>query len=111
MRNTKIILLNAALLVLLACATAWAANVAQGACVSYDADKKILVIEEYDLNFTPEHKYGQPTGTMIEFDTTTAKIGILPEPGDVLRLSYVPSEKKNTALKVMNVSKQDLMKK
>lgn len=111
MRYTKIILLTAALLVLLASATAWAANVAQGVCVSFDAGKNVLVIEEYDLNFSPEHKYGQPTGTMIEFDTGSAKIGIQPETGDVLRLSYVPSENKNTALKVMNISKQDLMKK
>ncbi|MFH1914624.1 MAG: hypothetical protein ABIK45_10155 [Pseudomonadota bacterium] len=109
MRNIKTILLTAALLVLLASASAWAASVAQGACVSYDENTKILVIDEYDLNFSKEFRFGQPTGVLTEFDTSTAKIGMRIDVGDVIRLSYNPVGDKNVALKIMNVSKQDLM--
>jgi hypothetical protein len=111
MRQLKTLILTAALLVLLAASAALAANVAQGSCVSFDPNTNVLIINEFDLNFTDEHRYGQPTGTMIEFDTAKAKIGMMPEPGDILRLSFTSKDGKNTALKVMNVSKQDLMKK
>lgn len=111
MRKIKTILSAACLLVFLAATTAMAAEVVQGACVSYDAEKHIVVVEEFDLNFTPENKYGQSTGIQSEFDTATAKVGITPEPGDVLRIAYVLEGDTKTALKVMNVSKQDLRKK
>ena len=110
MRHLKIIL--AALLLTLALAAwAWAADVVQGACVSYDAEKHVLVVEEYDLNMTEAFPYGQPTGIETTLDTATALVGITPEPGDVLRVAYDIAGEDKVALKVMNVSKQDLRKK
>ena len=111
MRKLMSILPAAALMLLLLGTAAWAAEVIQGACVSYDAGNHTLVVEEYDLNFTPENKYGQATGIESTFDTATAKVGIEPEPGDILRIAFVLDGDAKTALKVMNVSKQDLRKK
>lgn len=111
MRKLMSILPAAALLLLLVGSAAWAAEVVQGACVNYDADQHVLVVEEYDLNFSEASPYGQPTGIESRFDTTTAKVGIVPEPGDILRIAFVIEGDTKTALKVMNVSKQDLRKK
>jgi hypothetical protein len=52
-----------------------------------------------------------PTGVQTIFDVTDAMIGIAPEPGDILRLAWVPKAEVKSALRVMNVSKQDLRKK
>ncbi len=111
MRKYMTLLPAVALLLLMLGTGALAAEVVQGACVSYDADQHVLVVEEYDLNFSAEHKYGQPTGIESKFDTATAMVGIVPEPGDILRIAFVIEGDAKTALKVMNVSKQDLMKK
>jgi len=89
---------------------AFAAEVAQGECVSYNQETKIVTIQEYDTDFS-KSKYGNPTGIISEFDVSTAKIGMLPEPGNILRISYMIEGNKKAALKIMNVSKQDLMKK
>lgn len=107
----KTIAAIAALLLLAAFAvSALAAEVAQGRCVSIDSST--LVIEEFDLQKTPENKnYGNPTGIETTFDLTGAKIGIPPEPGDVLRVAYDVKNNAKVAIKVMNVSKQDLSKK
>ncbi|MEF2144302.1 MAG: hypothetical protein V3573_02550 [Desulfovibrionaceae bacterium] len=107
----KIIASLAALLLIVAfAASAMAAEVAQGRCVSIDS--QTLVIEEYDLVRTVENKnYGNPTGIESTFDVTAAKIGIPPEPGDILRIAYDVKDNTKKALKVMNVSKQDLSKK
>ncbi|TVM14587.1 hypothetical protein DPQ33_17115 [Oceanidesulfovibrio indonesiensis] len=111
MRIIKALALAVMLTALLLPATAFAAEVAQGECVSYDAENKIIVIEEYDTNFDLENRYGHPTGIITEFDATSAKIGILPEEGDILRIAFVVEGSKKMALKVMNVTKQDLMAK
>jgi hypothetical protein len=89
---------------------AMAASVAQGKCVSYDADKQVLVIDEFDIKFTPEHKYGQPTGKQLTFSTKDALVGITPQPGDICRIAYEAKDKENKAIRVMNVTKQDVMK-
>jgi hypothetical protein len=101
------------LLILILCLAvpAMAAEVAQGKCIKYDTDKNSLVIEEYDTNFSPEHKYGRPTGKQAVFDVSHALIGILPHPGDILRIAYDVKGNDKIGLKVMNVSKQDIMKK
>jgi hypothetical protein len=70
----------------------------------------MLVLEEYDTNFSTENPYGTPTGIMSEFDVAKAKIGIKPEPGDILRIVYTDQSGQMKALKVMNVSKQNLRK-
>ncbi|MGE4291516.1 MAG: hypothetical protein AB7E32_04825 [Desulfovibrio sp.] len=107
----KIIATITTLLLLAAFAgSALAAEVAQGVCKSIDAST--LVIEEFDTNKTPENKnYGNPTGIETSFDLATAKIGIPPEPGDILRIAYDVKDNAKHAIKVMNVSKQDLSKK
>ncbi len=99
-----------ALGVLLFAAAAYAGEVAQGKCLSFEKGKTV-VIEEYDTNFTEEMKYGHPTGIESTFDLSAAKVGRSPEPGDVLRIAYVVDGSTKKALKIMNVSRQDLMKK
>ncbi len=89
----------------------FAAEVAQGKCVAYDKAKNEISIEEYDTNFSKAAPYGKPTGTISKFDITKAKIGIAPQPGDILRIAYDADGKTKKAIKVMNVSRQDLRKK
>lgn len=90
---------------------AMAAEVAQGKCVKFNQATKTLVIDEYDVNITPEHKYGTPTGKQLTFDVAQALIGITPVPGDIVRIAYDPKSSDMKAYRVMNVSKQDLRKK
>ena len=96
---------------LLTVQTATAADVVQGKCLSFDSTSKIISLEEYDTNSDESNKYGKPTGIMSRFDASNAKIGMTPEPGDILRIAYIIENNTNKAIKVMNVSKQDLMKK
>jgi alpha-L-arabinofuranosidase len=91
--------------------TAMAGEVSQGKCIQYNNDQKVLTIEEYDINFSKEAPHGKPTGIVSEFDCSKAKIGLKPEPGDIVRIAYDIKSDKKIAVKVMNVSKQDLMKK
>jgi len=86
-------------------------EVAQGKCISYDMEKKTLTLDEYDLNFSQEFKYGHPTGKHAVYDLANAKIGILPAVGDVLRIAYQMKGDQRIASRLMNVTKQDLMKK
>jgi hypothetical protein len=88
-----------------------AAEVSQGKCVQFDESTNKITIEAYDVQFSKEFPYGQPTGATEIFDVSTAAIGIHPEPGDILRLAWVEKDSGRSALKVMNVSKQDLRKK
>jgi ribosomal protein S17 len=111
MRNKIVCYVAALLLVLCLAAPAMAATVAQGKCVSYDKDKHIVVIENYDTNFTKEHKYGSPTGKQSTYNTANALIGITPAPGDIVRIAFEEKGADKVAIRVMNVSKQDLMKK
>lgn len=90
---------------------AWAAEVSQGRCTGYDVQGKVITIEEYDTRFSSEYPYGRPTGVLSTFNVTEAMIGITPEPGDILRLAYIVKGEEKSALRVMNVSKQDLRKK
>jgi len=106
----SVIIIGIMIMGLVFAASAAASEVAQGKCLEYNAEAKTVKIQEYDINFTKEFKYGTPTSIETEFDVSTAKIGKAPEPGDILRISY-KIEGKNIALKIMNVSKQDLMKK
>jgi len=92
-------------------AVAHAAEVVQGKCLGFDQKANTIVVEEYDINFSKDFKYGHPTGIQSTFNVTEAKIGIPPEPGDILRIAYQVQGADKKALKVMNVSKQDLRKK
>jgi hypothetical protein len=86
-----------------------AAEVSQGKVVAATSEK--ITIEEYDTNFSKDAPYGQATGIVTEYDLKRAKVGMRPEPGDILRIAYVVEGSTNVALKVMNVSKQDLRNK
>ncbi|WP_373497887.1 hypothetical protein [Desulfococcus sp.] len=88
---------------------ALASDVVQGECVEFNAN--IIKIQEFDTHFSPESKYGKPTDVQSEYDVSRAEIGMKPEAGDILRIAYKLDGDQRTALKVMNVSKQDLMKK
>ncbi len=111
MKSKVLFYMAAVLLVLCLAAPAMADTVAQGKCVSYDQDKKIIVIEDYDTNFTKENKYGTPTGKQSTYNAANALIGATPAPGDVLRIAFEEKGADRVAVRVMNVSKQDLMKK
>ncbi len=99
-----------AVTVALLAATAWAGEVSQGRLVSADPASAIYTLEEFDTHFSAENPYGAPTGIVSTFDVATAKIGIHPEPGDILRIAYEENGEHRKAMKVMNVSKQDLRK-
>lgn len=88
-----------------------AADVTEGKCITYDSESKTITVEEYDTNFTKESPRGNPTGIISTFNCNGATVGIIPEPGDILRIAHESKGGVKKALKVMNVTKQDLMKK
>ena len=91
--------------------TVWAGEVSQGRFISADPAPAMFTIEEFDTNFNAQNPYGTPTGIVTKYDVSTAKIGIHPDPGDILRIAYEENGEARRAFKVMNVSKQDLRKK
>jgi ribosomal protein S17 len=111
MKSKVLFYMAAVLLVLCLAAPTMADTVAQGKCVSYDQDKKIIVIEDYDTNFSKENKYGKPTGKQSTYNVANALIGATPTAGDILRIAYEEKGADRVAVRIMNVSKQDLMKK
>jgi hypothetical protein len=111
MKSKVLFYMAAVLVVLCLAAPTMADTVAQGKCVSYDQDKKIIVIEDYDTNFTKENKYGTPTGKQSTYNVADALIGATPTAGDILRIAFEQKGDKRQAIRIMNVSKQDLMKK
>jgi len=106
-------ILGCMVLAVIFCVTsmASAAEVCQGKCVSYNKDEKVVTVDEYNLNFNKENPYGESTGVVSTYNLSSAQIGIPPEPGDILRIAYEVKGTDRVALKVMNVSKQDLRKK
>ena len=90
---------------------ALAGEVSQGKCIQFDESAKQIVIESYDIDFSKTTPYGKPTGEKETFDVSGAVMGIHPEPGDILRLAWVKKNHGKSAIRVMNVSKQDLRKK
>ncbi len=111
MKGKLIFSLAAMALMVSLASLAVAAEVAQGRCLEFDKDKMRVVIEEYDTDFGPDHPYGRPTQAKSAYDLGRAQLGILPKPGDILRIAYEVKGTERVAIKVMNVSQQDLMKK
>jgi len=111
MKKRVRICLVALLVVLFATSFAAAAEVAQGKCIEFDKEKMLIRIEEYDLNFSQENPYGLPTGVEFLFNAQKALIGIPPAPGDILRVAYKVQGDEKIAIRIMNVTKQDLRKK
>lgn len=89
----------------------WGAEVSQGKCLQYDEGKGLLTIQEYDLNFSKEQPHGRPTDAKSVYNAANAEIGAPPKPGDILRIAYEVKGTERMAIKIMNVTKQDLMKK
>jgi hypothetical protein len=112
MTQTKpIVVVLALMATVVLAAGALASEVSQGKTVTYDEAAKTIQIEEYDTNFSDDHRYGQPTGIVSDYDLAKAKVGIPPAAGDVVRIAYDLDGERKVAIKVMNVSKQDLRKK
>jgi len=111
MKMKRLVIALLLLAVLLAPVLGQGAEVAQGQCLGYSQEAMTLKIEEYDTNISKDTPYGNPTGIVSQFDLGKAKVGITPETGDVVRIAYEIKEDQKVALKVMNVSKQDLRKK
>ncbi len=110
-RKALTTLLAGLALTLLLAGAAMAAEVIQGKCLEYDQSAKTITVEEYDINFDAENPYGHATNIESTVDVATAKVGIEPMSGDILRIAYNVQGDRKVAIKVMNVSKQDLRKK
>jgi len=111
MKRHSLISLTSIVAVLCCVSLALGAEVAQGKCVKIEKDGTLVTIEEYDTQFSKENPYGRPTGRTSVYDLSKAEVGVPAAVGDVLRIAFVVKGKDNMAVKVMNVSKQDLMKK
>jgi len=112
MKRISLFLLMSALIGVYWPAHTFAAEVAQGKCLEYNQGKNELSIQEYSTEFSKEAPYGKPMVAVSRFDVSKAKIGIVPQPGDILRIAYEKTDGKvKKAIRVMNVSKQDLRKK
>ena len=99
MRILKVIILVSICLLLASSSRpVLAAEVVQGKCLAFD---------EAGHTMTLENEIDQ---AQVVFDLTLAKIGLVPEPGDVIRVAYKVDGSKNMAIKVMNVTKQNLRK-
>ena len=99
-------------LAVLCCATlCLGAEVAQGKCVTVEKDGTVVTIEEYDIQFSKEYPYGHPTGTKSVYNLSNALIGMTPAVGDILRIAYEMKGNERMAIRVMNITRQDLMKK
>jgi len=111
MKKMMLMMCVTVLAIFLSVSMAAAAEVCQGKCLSYNQDQKTITVEEYDTNFDKDNPYGQSTGVVSDYNVERAVIGIMPVPGDVLRIAYEVKGTERVALRVMNVSKQDLRKK
>ena len=111
MKRNFLLYIASVAMVLFMAVPVMAADVAHGKTVKYDKDKLVIVIEEYDLNISPQAKYGKPTGKELTVDLKEALIGKTPEPGDMVRIAFKKNGNENKGIRLMNVSKQDIMKK
>jgi len=111
MRRNLLSVLVGVVAILFCFSLAYGAEVVQGKVLKIERDGALVTIEEYDLNFSKEHPYGRPTGVSSVYDLSKATVGMPAQVGDVLRIAYEVKGKERMAVKVMNVSKQDLMKK
>jgi len=111
MRRNLLSVLVGVVAILFCFSLAYGAEVVQGKVLKIERDGALVTIEEYDLNFSKEQPYGRPTGVSSVYDLSKATVGMPAQVGDVLRIAYEVKGKERMAVKVMNVSKQDLMKK
>jgi hypothetical protein len=104
MRTRLIAVLVIAVSTSLGCSDAGKGRVYQGVCLKYSANDQILELKntQPELNPIP--------GETAVFNLANAKVGLTPDPGDVIRVAYKAEGNSLRALKLMNVSKQDLRK-
>ena len=105
------IVLTIAIVIALSLPAAMAAEVVQGKCVSIDTEKKTYTIEVYDTTKDKDHPYGRSTNKNIVMNYSKALVGKDPEVGNILRVAYKVEGTNNMAIRVMNVTKQDIMRK
>lgn len=86
------------------------AEVSQGKCLKFDEDSMLITLEEYDTEFSQEYPYGRPAGVTSVYNAKKAQMGAPPKPGDILRIAYEVKGTERVAIKVMNVTRPDLMK-
>jgi hypothetical protein len=79
-------------------------RVYQGTCIALEDGGKMLKLANSQPNLNPIQ------GESATFDVSTAKVGAPPEPGDVVRVAFLDQGGKMVALRVMNVTRQDLTK-
>ena len=77
----------------------------QGACQSVSADGNTLTLTNSQPKLNPIE------GPSATFDLSKAKVGLAPEKGNIIRVAFFKEGDKLVAIKVMNVTKQDLRKK
>lgn len=111
MKRHVLITLTTIVAVLCCVSLSLGAEVAQGKCVKIEKDGTLVTIEEYDTQFSKENPYGRPTGVKSVYNFSKAETGVPAAVGDILRIAFVVKGNEKIAVKVMNVSKQDLMKK
>lgn len=80
-------------------------KVYQGQVVSLGEQGKTIVLANSQPKLNPVK------GDTATFDLSQARVGLPPEVGNTMRIAYLKKGDRLMAIKVMNVSKQDLRKK
>jgi hypothetical protein len=108
-------LLTAVLIIAIAVAltvpAAMAAEVVQGKCVAIDEENKTYTIEIYDTTKDEKNPYGKSTNKTMVVNYSKALVGKDPEVGNLIRVAYKVEKTENIAIRIMNITKQDVMKK
>jgi hypothetical protein len=104
MKIPLIVVLVAAAITALGCNNGTKSRVYQGVCLKYSATEQILELKNTQPQLNPI------PGETAVFNLANAKVGLTPDPGDVIRVAYKTEGNALLALKLMNVSKQDLRK-
>jgi hypothetical protein len=105
------VLMGLVLMVALLSCVSQTAEVAEGKVVKMENNGTLLTLDEYNVDFSKEYPYGHPTGVQSVYNLSHALIGMTPAVGDMLRIAYEMKGKERMAIRVMNITKQDLMKK
>jgi hypothetical protein len=104
MRIRLITILVIAAVTALGCSNGTKSRVYQGVCLKYSPTDQILELKNSQPQLNPI------PGETAVFNLANAKVGLSPDPGDVIRVAYKAEGNSFLALKLMNVSKQDLRK-
>jgi hypothetical protein len=100
----KQLVLIAMVMAAVGCSDVGQSRVYQGECLKFSAADKILELKNTQPQLNPI------PGETAVFNLARATVGLSPGPGDVIRVAYEAEGNSLFALKVMNISKQDLSK-